>query len=89
MNNISFWLLPASFALLLISMFMEGAPGHVWGSAGGWVMYPPLSSNVGHPGPAMDFAILSIHLAGASSILGCDQLHHHDLQHARPWHDAA
>ena len=27
MNNISFWLLPASFALLLISMFVEGEPG--------------------------------------------------------------
>ena len=33
-------------------------------------MYPPLSSNTGHPGPAMDFVILSLHLAGASSILG-------------------
>ena len=27
MNNISFWLLPASFALLLASMFFEGEPG--------------------------------------------------------------
>ena len=27
MNNISFWLLPASFALLLISMFVEGTVG--------------------------------------------------------------
>src|SRR5205085_2291226 len=27
MNNISFWLLPASFALLLISLFVEGEPG--------------------------------------------------------------
>jgi cytochrome c oxidase subunit I len=27
MNNISFWLLPASFALLLISSFVEGEPG--------------------------------------------------------------
>src|ERR1700692_882581 len=27
MNNISFWLLPASFALLLSSMFFEGEPG--------------------------------------------------------------
>ena len=27
MNNISFWLLPASFALLLISAFVEGEPG--------------------------------------------------------------
>ena len=69
MNNISFWLLPASFTLLLMSMFFEGAPG-MKGFGGGWVMYPPLSSNTGHPGPAMDFAILSIHLAGASSILG-------------------
>ena len=69
MNNISFWLLPASFSLLIISMFVEGAPG-MNGFGGGWVMYPPLSSNAGHPGPAMDFVILSLHLAGASSILG-------------------
>jgi len=27
MNNISFWLLPASFALLLLSTFVEGEPG--------------------------------------------------------------
>ncbi len=68
MNNISFWLLPASFALFFISFFMEGAPG-MKGFGGGWVLYPPLSEQ-GHPGPAMDFVILSIHLAGASSILG-------------------
>ena len=48
---------------------MEGSPGSK-GFGGGWVMYPPFSSNAGSPGPAMDFVILSIHLAGASSILG-------------------
>ena len=32
-------------------------------------MYAPLSTS-GHPGPAVDFAILALHLAGASSILG-------------------
>ena len=69
MNNISFWLLPFSFLLLMISMHVEGAPG-MNGFGGGWVMYPPLSSTTGHPGPAMDFVILSLHLAGASSILG-------------------
>jgi cytochrome c oxidase subunit 1 len=69
MNNMSFWLLVASFALALTSMFVEGAPG-MMGFGGGWVLYPPLSANTGHPGPAMDFIILSIHLAGASSILG-------------------
>ena len=69
MNNISFWLLPASFSLLVISLFVDGSPG-MHGFGGGWVLYPPFSSNAGNPGPAMDFAILSIHLAGASSILG-------------------
>ncbi len=68
MNNISFWLLPASFALLLISTFVEGEPG-ANGVGAGWTIYAPLSTT-GHPGPAVDFAILSLHLAGASSILG-------------------
>jgi cytochrome c oxidase subunit I len=68
MNNISFWLLPASFALLLTSMFVEGEPGSN-GVGAGWTLYAPLSTS-GHPGPAVDFAILSLHLAGASSILG-------------------
>jgi cytochrome c oxidase subunit 1 len=68
MNNISFWLLPASFALLITSMFVEGPPG-MDGAGTGWTIYAPLST-LGHPGPAMDFAILSLHLAGASSILG-------------------
>ena len=68
MNNISFWLLPASFTLLVISMFVEGEPGSP-GVGGGWTMYAPLSTS-GHPGPAVDFAILSLHIAGASSILG-------------------
>src|SRR6188474_3462126 len=68
MNNISFWLLPASFSLLVISLFVEGEPGAP-GVAAGWTIYAPLSTS-GHPGPAVDFAILSLHLAGASSILG-------------------
>src|SRR3982075_4612232 len=69
MNNISFWLLPASFALLIISMFVEGERGEP-GVGAGWTIYAPLSSAIGHPGPAVDFAILSLHIAGASSILG-------------------
>src|SRR4026209_1654260 len=68
MNNISFWLLPASFSLLILSLFMPGPPGS-YGVGGGWTIYAPLSPS-GTPGPAMDFAILSLHLAGASSILG-------------------
>ncbi|MDP4823858.1 MAG: cytochrome c oxidase subunit I [Aestuariivirgaceae bacterium] len=68
MNNVSFWLLIPAFALLVMSMFFEGPPGGL-GTGGGWTIYPPLSTS-GQPGPAMDFAILSLHVAGASSILG-------------------
>ena len=68
MNNISFWLLPTSFILLILSIFMDGPPGQT-GVGGGWTIYPPLSSKAGQPGPAMDFANLSFALAGAASIL--------------------
>jgi cytochrome c oxidase subunit I len=68
MNNISFWLLPPALALLVLSMFVEG-PAGAMGVGGGWTIYPPLSTS-GQPGPAMDLAILSLHIAGASSILG-------------------
>ncbi|WP_332773279.1 cytochrome c oxidase subunit I [Phenylobacterium sp.] len=67
MNNISFWLLVAAWVMLLVSMFVDGGPGRGFG--GGWTMYAPLSTS-GHAGPAMDCAILAVHLAGASSILG-------------------
>ena len=68
MNNISFWLLPFSFTFLVLSMFVEGDSGGT-GVGGGWTLYAPLST-YGSPGPAMDFAIFSLHIAGASSILG-------------------
>ncbi|GIL41051.1 cytochrome c oxidase subunit I [Roseiterribacter gracilis] len=64
LNNISFWLLIPSFALLVGSAFVGDGVGT------GWTIYPPLSSVPGSTGPAMDMAIFSLHLAGASSILG-------------------
>jgi cytochrome c oxidase subunit 1 len=63
LNNISFWLLIPSFALLVASMLTG------MGAGTGWTLYPPLSDQ-GHPGPAVDLLIFSLHLAGASSILG-------------------
>nr|WP_246374924.1 cytochrome c oxidase subunit I [Pseudochelatococcus contaminans] len=68
LNSISFWLLVVAFWLLIISLFVPGAPGSL-GFGGGWAAYPPLSV-AGHPGPAFDFAIFALHLAGASSIIG-------------------
>ena len=64
LNNISLWLLPPSFLLLLLSSFVEGGAGT------GWTVYPPLSSIDCHSGGAVDLAIFSLHLAGVSSLLG-------------------
>ncbi|NRA28657.1 MAG: cytochrome c oxidase subunit I [Parvularculaceae bacterium] len=66
MNNISFWLYGASATLLGLSMLAPGY-GEEIGFGGGWVLYPPLSTQ---GGPAMDLLIVSLHLAGVSSILG-------------------
>lgn len=68
MNNISFWLLVAGFILLLLSAVIGDGPGT------GWTVYPPLSNADFHPGPSVDFGILSLHVAGASSILGAINL---------------
>ncbi len=64
LNNVSFWLLPASLFLLALSSYVEVGVGT------GWTLYPPLSSIEGHQGPAVDLAIFSLHLAGISSMLG-------------------
>nr|YP_010990605.1 cytochrome c oxidase subunit I [Suva longipenna]WOW98932.1 cytochrome c oxidase subunit I [Suva longipenna] len=64
MNNMSFWLLPPSLTILLLSS-ISGS-----GSGTGWTVYPPLSSHMAHSGPSVDLTIFSLHIAGASSIMG-------------------
>lgn len=64
LNNISFWLLPVAFLLLLTSSLVEGGAGT------GWTVYFPLSGIDAHSGGSVDLAIFSLHVAGASSILG-------------------
>lgn len=64
LNNISFWMLPASLILLISSLFCEAGVGS------GWTLYPPLSTIKYHSGGAVDLAIFSLHLSGAASILG-------------------
>jgi len=63
LNNISFWLLPPSLILLVTGMFSGGA-------ATGWTIYPPLSDTPYHLGAAVDLSILSLHIAGFSSLMG-------------------
>jgi cytochrome c oxidase subunit I len=64
LNNISFWLLPPALVFILSSAFIESGAGT------GWTMYPPLSGIQCHGTPAVDLAILSLHIAGVSSLLG-------------------
>jgi cytochrome c oxidase subunit I len=64
LNNLSFWLLPPAFFLLIASSLIEVGAGT------GWTVYPPLSGILAHSGAAVDFAIFSLHLAGIASILG-------------------
>ncbi|MBP01208.1 MAG: cytochrome c oxidase subunit I [Rhodospirillaceae bacterium] len=68
MNNISFWLMPPALVLLVLSMIMGQGAGT------GWTLYPPLSGLAGAPDMSVDFAILALHVAGASSILGATNL---------------
>ncbi|MBE7419260.1 MAG: cytochrome c oxidase subunit I [Ideonella sp.] len=62
MNNLSFWLLVPAGGLLAASFFVPGgAP------AAGWTVYAPLTLQMG---TGMDMAIFSLHIMGASSIMG-------------------
>ena len=64
MNNISFWLLVPSLLLMYTSVLVEA------GARTGWTIYPPLSSIQAHSGPSVDLVIFSLHLSGATSIIG-------------------
>ena len=64
LNNISFWLLVPAFVLIMLGLNSGD------GAGSGWTLYPPLSSATYQPGPAMDYTLFALHLAGASSLLG-------------------
>ena len=61
MNNLSFWILPFAFLLMLSTLFLPGG-----GPAGGWTMYPPLSLQSN----SLAYVVFAIHLMGISSIMG-------------------
>jgi cytochrome c oxidase subunit 1 len=63
MNNWSFWILPFAFAILLMSLFLEGG-----GPAFGWTFYAPLSTTYSNDNTA--FFVFAVHIMGISSIMG-------------------
>ena len=64
LNNLSFWFLPFSLLFTLLSLLIEN------GFGGGWTLYAPLSSIIGHEDASVDLLIFAIHFAGISSLLG-------------------
>ncbi len=63
LNNLSFWLLPMAFGILISTLFMpEGGPNF------GWTFYAPLSTT--YAPSTVNYFIFSVHVMGVSSILG-------------------
>lgn len=64
LNNLSFWFLPFSLILGIISILIKQ------GSGAGWTLYAPLSAWIGHSDTSVDLLIFALHFAGISSLLG-------------------
>ena len=63
MNNLSFWILPFAFGIMISTLFMEGG-----GPNFGWTFYAPLSTT--YAPDSVTFFIFAVHMMGASSIMG-------------------
>ena len=57
MNNLSFWILPFAFAILVATLFMVVIPT-------GWTFYAPLSTT--YTPDTVNYFIFGVHIMGAS-----------------------
>ncbi|MDD2878119.1 MAG: cytochrome c oxidase subunit I [Acidiphilium sp.] len=64
LNNMSFWFLVMGFIFVNLGLFVGPGAGI------GWSLYPPLSDSMYQPGPAVDFTLMGLQLAGVSSLAG-------------------
>jgi cytochrome c oxidase subunit 1 len=64
LNNMSFWFLVMGFIFVNLGLFVGPGTGI------GWSLYPPLSDAQYQPGPAVDFTLMGLQLAGVSSLAG-------------------
>lgn len=62
LNLMSVTLLACSMSLLAVMYWLSGLP------AVGWTLYPPLADSSCSYSPVLDFAIMSLHLNGLSSM---------------------
>ena len=63
LNNLSFWILPFAFGILLSSLFMEGGAPNF-----GWTFYAPLSTT--YAPQSVTFFIFSVHILFCGSAPG-------------------
>jgi cytochrome c oxidase subunit 1 len=67
LNNLGFWLLPAAAVVLVLPLILQFVGIGSGAIDTGWTIYAPLSLQ---SGMGVDFAIFSVVLLGASSLLG-------------------
>ena len=65
LNMMSFWFAAIASVVLTVSAFVP-----LGAAAGGWTMYPPLSTTLGQPGVGATLWVVSVFFIGASSIVG-------------------
>ena len=65
LNMLSYWFFFCSSIVMLFSLFIESGA-----ASAGWTIYPPLSDTPYQMGAAVDLSILSLHIAGFSSLMG-------------------
>nr|QDM37022.1 cytochrome c oxidase subunit 1 [Centrorhynchus milvus] len=63
LNNLSFLLVPVALVMFSVSMLIKGG-------GAGWTMYPPLMLSNYSSSVSADLMVLSLHVAGLSSLLG-------------------
>lgn len=74
LNMLSYWVTFAAGAVMLASFFLEAGADRSLvfnqAPAGGWTSYPPLSTMIGSPALGQTFWLVSLLIAGTSSLMG-------------------
>ena len=82
-NALSFWMVPVAGLIMISGFLVKGGA-----AAAGWTGYAPLSQQSAQLGEkGQDLWIVALIIIAAASLLGFDQLHHHDPEDARAGHD--
>jgi cytochrome c oxidase subunit 1 len=79
MNNLSFWILPFAF-LVLLAIFVYGGR-----SAKLWLDFLCALSTTEYAPPTVTYFIFAVHIMGASSIMGSINVSSNNYEHESAW----